>query len=170
MKAVRKTVALILCVCALLTLSACSAKKSAKLQICSAAQQEEYLKAAKKHFSNVGWTRADLPEDAPGAVSGDDTRYAVIISENEDVLGLEAVEGKRYTILVCDKPGSDVRICMRYCVGTTDRCVVKGNVVEGEMSFNRDMTLSGTAASNASERAGLIFDIIYQTLVDIEGK
>ena len=168
MKKVRRITALLLCIAVMFTLTACSSKKSAKLQIFSnLSKQEGYTNAAKKHFSNVSWTGSD---SVSASDLSDDTRYVVLIQNGEDVLSIEPIEGKRFTVLVYDKEGENIRITMRYCVGTTDNCVVKGNVVDGEMSFNRDMTLAETASADASKRAETIFNVIYQTIVDVEGE
>ncbi len=171
----------------LFTLTACSAKKSGKVQIFSGEHHEEYMNAAKEHFSKVGWSNADYMDytDGPTEYSheynggtatirigeiGDDTRYVVIISEEEEILNREPIEGKRYTCFVCDNGSDDIKISMRYNVGSTDNCVVKGKVTSGEFAYNNSLDIAASGISDASERAALIFNALYEQFVEIEGK
>lgn len=178
------TFAFVIC---LLTLTACSAKKRDALQIFSAGHNDEYLSAAKKDFSNVGWSNARYLDYTDGALEysheynggiatvkiggvGDGTRYVVVISEDEKILNSEPIEGKRYSVFVYDNGSDDIKISMRYNVGTTDNSVVKGNVTAGEFAYNNSLDIAASEISDPSERAGLIFNALYEALVDIEGK
>lgn len=172
-----------ICIISLFVLAACSSKKGDALQIFSDEYAEEYQSAAREHFSKVNWTRADYfgnPEEhnvslENGTLSleigtiSDDTRYVVVISGEEEILDRDPLEGKRYTVYVYDNGTDDIRISMRYSVGTTDNCVVKGNVVDGEVTVNRTIELSGSGTADTSDRAALIFNALYTALVDIEG-
>ena len=142
MKRIKRYVAVILIVmfCAA-ALTACSAKKEGMLRIFSAEQSADvYMNAAKKHFSNYGWENfADDVHEISKKLNGEtvvsgtsggirmsnDARYVVVVSEDEEILNSERIEGKRFSFFVYDNGNDDIRISMKYCVGTTDNCVVK---------------------------------------------
>lgn len=188
MNRIKQYVVLILAfVICLLTLPACSAKKGDALQMFSAEYSEEYMTAAKKHFSHVGWSNTKYSDYTDGALEyshkyngsivtmkiggvSDDTRYVVVISEDEKILNSEPLEGKRYSVFVYDNGSDDIRISMRYSVGTTENCVVKGNVTSGEFAYNNSLDIAASETSDASKRADLIFNALYEALVNIEGK
>lgn len=176
--------AAILLLALLVTLTGCSGKKKDALQIFSAENNDAYMEAAKNHFSSVGWSNADYTEEAHqisreynggtatmtfGGIR-DDTRYVIVISEDEAILDSVPVEGKRFTAFVYDNGSDDIKITMCYCVGTTDNCVVKGNVTSGEFAYTNDISIAASEITDVSKRAGLLFDGLYKAFVDVEGK
>lgn len=171
----------VFCACAL---AACSSKKDGGLTIFSDDNGDAYQTAALKHFSNVSWAKTEFM-DAPlelvrennGSVStmriggiSENTRYVVVISDAEEVLDRSPIEGKRYSVFVYDNGNDDIKVSLRYNVGTTENCVAKGNVVSGEFVIDQSLVIPASEVSDSSKRADVIFDTLYAKLVDIEGK
>lgn len=179
-KTIRYIALILAAIVCLFSCTACSSKKGDGLQMFSSGHSEEYINAAKKHFSNVGWSNANYTDGAleysHGAVSAkiggidDDTRYLVVISEDEGILTSEPIDGKRYSVFVYDNGRDDIKISIHYCVGTTENCVVKGNVVSGEFAYNNSLNIKASEVSDPTERAVFIFNALHEALVDIEGK
>lgn len=172
----RYAVLILAFVVCLLALTGCASKKAGLVMIYSAEHLEEYTDAATKHFSAIGWSKGNYANDnlseptQVGNVRIDPPRYAVVISEEEEILDSEPIEGKLYSIFVYDNGSDDIKITMCYSVGTTDNCVVQGNVTSGEFAYNNSLDIAASGNSDASKRASLIFNALYEALVDIEGK
>lgn len=172
----RYAVLILTFVVCLLALTGCASKMAGRVMIYSAEHLEEYADAAKKHFSGIGWTKGNYANDnlseptQVGNVRIDPPRYVVVISEEEEILDSEQIEGKLYSIFVYDNGSDDIKITMCYSVGTTDNCVVQGNVTSGEFAYNNTLDITASGISDASKRASLIFNALYKALVDIEGK
>lgn len=161
----------------MLIFAACSSKKAGEMQIYSAKRSEEYKNAAMKRFASVSVDAEEGKALSEKGIStagienlAENTRYAVIISEDKAVLDREQLEGKRFTILVHDRGSDKMKLVVLYGVGTTDNCVIKGNVVKGEMQFRNVVDIETSDVSGESERAKLLFDMIYHQIVEVEGE
>lgn len=183
-RSIRYIALILAAIVCLFSCTACSSKKEDRLQMFSSGHSEEYMNAARKHFLNIGWSNSDYTDGAleysheynGGAVNikiggiDDDTRYVVVISEDEGILTCEPIDGKGYSVFVYDNGSDDIKISIHYCVGTTENCVVKGNVVSGEFAYNNSLTIKASEVSDPEERAVFIFNALHEALVDIEGK
>ena len=162
---------LIIC---LITFTGCS-KKGDVLSIYSRDHSEEYREAAKKHFRTVGWSNGNYLDDdldnpkQIGNISIEPPRYVVVISDDKAIINSEPIPGKRYSIFVYDNSRDDITISIIYKVGTTDDCVVKGNVTSGEFTYNDTLYIRSSGITDPVERAALIFDTLIEELIDIEG-
>lgn len=165
-----------ICMICLLVLTACSSKKSDFIKIYASENLDDYREAAKKRFSSVGTSNGNYKKDNldepmdVGGITFDPPRYVVVISDEREILDSKPINGKRYSIFVHDTGDENITISMHYLVGTTDNCVVKGNVTSGELSYNRTLYINAPANLTASERAEFIIDSIYDAIVDVEGK
>ena len=179
----RGTITLLAALAAVLVFAACSAKKEAKIQIYSDDHAEEYMNAAKEHFTGVGWSKSEYigeeqvyeQQSENGSVSvkiglTDSTRYVVVIGTDEQILASAPAEGQRFTVNVFDDGSGDIKLAVRYKAGTTENCVVPGAVQDGEMAVDETADVAVAGVTDPAERAKLIFDAIYTILVRIEGK
>ena len=163
MKTIRRILVLALCAALLLALSGCSSGRSGKMNLYADGNKEEILKAAKEKFSTVEWAESE------GAV-GEDDKYVVRIGSGSGTTEQEAKDGKRYSVYVKDDGSGDIIMAIRYRVGTTENCVFKGNVVDGEMDINRTVTITADGETDTAKRAGLIFSTLDAMMKEIEGK
>ena len=163
MKTIRRIMVLALCAALLLTLTSCSSGRSGKMNLYAEANKEELLKAAKEKFSSVEWAES---ADAVGA----DDKFVVRIGSGSETTDQEAKDGKHYSVYVKDDGSGDIIMAIRYYVGTTEKCVFKGNVVDGEMNVNRTVTITADGETDTAKRAGLIFSTLDVMMKEIEGK
>lgn len=171
-------------VCLSLAMVGCSSRKAAPMKIFSDDKGDEYQTAALKHFSNVSWAKMDFM-DAPlelirennGSVSTvkiggieEDTRYVVVITDDSAVLTRSPFEGKRYSVFVYDNGRGDIKISLHYHVGAPENSVLEDDVMSGDLQIEHGIVIPATEVSDPSKRAEVIFDTLYEKLVDIEGK
>ena len=134
-----------------------------KLIIYSSDHSEDYLSAAKKYFNADSKESSDPVNDSLEGIGGD-VGYVAIISDDESVLDHEQIEGRRYTVNVFDDGRSNLKVCIRYSVGTTDNCVTKGNLESGETSLNNSFEIKADGITDYKQRADFIFKNVSEQI------
>ena len=148
-----------------LLLTACGSKRSAPMKLYTDISAEVYEKAAQAQFSNVALSDA---ASFDGADFGD-ARYIVVVTDDTEDLKREPIDGQVFTITIYDKGEGDMAFAMAYYVGTTERSVTKGNVIDGEMGLTDVRPIEATEVTDPAKRAKLVFKEISARLKAIEG-
>ena len=137
-----------------------------QMMIYSSDHSEEYLTAANKYF-DADWKESTDPVNESLEDIGNDVGYVAIISDNESVLNHAQIEGRRYTVNVFDNGSSNLKVSIRYSVGTTDNCVTKGNLESGETSLNNSFEIKADGITDYKQRADFIFKNVSEQIKKI---
>ena len=88
--------------------------------------------------------------------------FVAVISSDENILKRKPTDGRQFTALVFDDGSSNIKVALMYRMGTTDKCVAKGNVSGGALLLTNSFEINAAGINDYSKRAEFIFKNVFE--------
>lgn len=170
MRKMKRIAALVLIFVMILTTASCGKKGSGgvsnKMIIYAADHSVEYLSSAKQYFDASFVTSSDPLNEALS--SDKDIGYVAVISSDEGILKRAPTDGRQFTALVFDDGSSNIKVALKYRMGTTDKCVAKGSVSGGALLLTNSFEINASGVDDYAKRAEFIFKNVSEQAAKVK--
>lgn len=163
---VRRTSAIVLVLVMVFMTASCGKSKGSgsgvgnKMMIYAADHSDEYVGAAKQYF-NASFVTSSDPQTEE-LTKDNKIGFVAVISSDENILKRKPTDGRQFTALVFDDGSSNIKVALMYRMGTTDKCVAKGNVSGGALLLTNSFEINAAGINDYSKRAEFIFKNVFE--------